>query len=386
MPSDVERLRTVQAKVRQLADSTPTARELLVHGFLEFTFAVDRFNTQRERVCRMVLDAARELLRSGRLLGDAPSAGTVRPVEVNVRGQYPHALVAEMEAAGNQENWPADLSRRVAEATLTVLDSGPSVRYEANERNPNGWYVTVCDRRNDPALLPFCLNPMRVPRPEGVEAVYNPWSVAFETLVRIEERQPDTWRAIVCYRLGGLADAGRRKKLVPAPSDGEAQESWRARFPVIDWWYPDSGLNPQRLPPDLAEEMLAFFERWVAEASPSPIGDTKAPALPAGADAIERAAERAAEKFARANGGNGHAARRGDAGTTRCIYLWPGAAPTKHNVRLARTRDAYLKHRGNVAKALAALEAEGNPIAQSTFYNHLKELDKAIPGWRDSVR
>jgi HAMP domain-containing protein len=68
------------------------------------------------------------------------------------------------------------------------------------------------------------------------------------------------------------------------------------------------------------------------------------------------------------------------------VVLWEGAEHNERNVRLARTRSAYLEAHGNVAEALAALKADGNEIARRTFYNHLDALDTAIPHWRDSVQ
>jgi hypothetical protein len=67
------------------------------------------------------------------------------------------------------------------------------------------------------------------------------------------------------------------------------------------------------------------------------------------------------------------------------VVLWEGAEPTGRNLRLARTRAAYLEAHGNVAGALAALEREGNAIGKSTFYDHLDALDIELPGWRSRV-
>jgi len=80
-------------------------------------------------------------------------------------------------------------------------------------------------------------------------------------------------------------------------------------------------------------------------------------------------------------------AERGSTETPRAstVVLWEGAAHTDHNVRLARTRSAYLEAGGNVREALAALRSDGFAIGQSTFYDHLRELDKESPGWRDQV-
>ena len=66
------------------------------------------------------------------------------------------------------------------------------------------------------------------------------------------------------------------------------------------------------------------------------------------------------------------------------VVLWEGAEHSQRNVRLARTRTAYLEAHGNVRAAREALKQDGHPIGQSTFYEHLKTLDVECPGWRDS--
>ena len=68
------------------------------------------------------------------------------------------------------------------------------------------------------------------------------------------------------------------------------------------------------------------------------------------------------------------------------VVLWEGATHSDFNIRLARTRSAYLEAHGNVVAVMAALKADGNPVARRTIYNHLDALDVAIPRWRDSVQ
>lgn len=67
------------------------------------------------------------------------------------------------------------------------------------------------------------------------------------------------------------------------------------------------------------------------------------------------------------------------------VVLWESAAPTERNIRLARTRTAYLEAHGNVREAMKALRGESVGVARSTFYNHLAALDDECPGWRASV-
>jgi len=70
-------------------------------------------------------------------------------------------------------------------------------------------------------------------------------------------------------------------------------------------------------------------------------------------------------------------------GATRTqVVLWEGAEHSETNIRLARTRSAYMEAHGNVLAALKAMEQAGDPVGRSTFYNHLNRLDEADPGWR----
>jgi len=79
-------------------------------------------------------------------------------------------------------------------------------------------------------------------------------------------------------------------------------------------------------------------------------------------------------------------ANKAAAGPTRIqVILWEGADHSERNIRLARTRTAYLEAHGDVVAALAALETAGTKIGQSTFYDHLNSMDEACPGWRSHL-
>lgn len=71
---------------------------------------------------------------------------------------------------------------------------------------------------------------------------------------------------------------------------------------------------------------------------------------------------------------------------TTTVVLWEGAEHTERNVKLARTRTAYLEAHGDVSEALKALNRDDCSIGQSTFYEHLNKLDQETPGWRGGVR
>lgn len=126
------------------------------------------------------------------------------------------------------------------------------------------------------------------------------------------------------------------------------------------------------------DEMGAVFETRGLDA-PAPT-----PTVSVSPELLDRL-QRAAAAVDPGAGDNGGAATKALPARTE-VVLWEGAAHTDRNIRLARTRSAYLEAHGNVVAALAALKAGGNEIARRTFYYHLDALDVAIPGWRDCVQ
>jgi len=67
------------------------------------------------------------------------------------------------------------------------------------------------------------------------------------------------------------------------------------------------------------------------------------------------------------------------------VVLWPGAENTPTNIRIARSRTAILESGGNVKEAHKLLSREGNRIARSTMYGHIKILNKEDRGWNSGI-
>jgi len=126
-----------------------------------------------------------------------------------------------------------------------------------------------------------------------------------------------------------------------------------------------------------ASELSNLFFRWAERLSIEDekltlglIGQVQQPA-PIPASTLDKSGTRAVES---------------DRGRRTEVVLWEGAEHNEYNIRLARTRTAYLEAHGDVAAALEALNASGNQVSRSTFYNHINALDKAISGWKESVQ
>ena len=67
------------------------------------------------------------------------------------------------------------------------------------------------------------------------------------------------------------------------------------------------------------------------------------------------------------------------------VVLWPGAEHTPHNIRIARSRTAILESGGNVKEAQELLSKEGNGIALSTLYGHIKILNEIDLEWNSGI-
>jgi hypothetical protein len=157
---------------------------------------------------------------------------------------------------------------------------------------------------------------------------------------------------ICLFRLGGLVDAGALEPLIPKPEarlDDASWLVWHNRIPIRQHDVAVPELWPVKLPPSDAAEMLRFLRGRV----PAQVARDK------GAPPPVKLPE--------------------------TVVLWEGAAHTKQNIRLARTRTAYLEAHGNVAAAMAAMAKAGHRIGRSTLYDHLKALDTECPGWRANV-
>lgn len=184
------------------------------------------------------------------------------------------------------------------------------------------------------------------------------------------EDEPDDWSKVILTACGEAGWIQLHDLLdgFSAGRGGYSAESLRSL--AIEW----------------AESWMNARERQLAEpaavsVSPDLLDRLQRAAAAVDPHAIDRAAERAAEKMAHALGGNGNAATKATE-----VVLWEGAEHNERNVRLARTRSAYLEAHGDVPAAMRALKDSGNPVARSTFYNHLDALDVAIPRWRESVQ
>lgn len=89
------------------------------------------------------------------------------------------------------------------------------------------------------------------------------------------------------------------------------------------------------------------------------------------------------KKYSNLQGGDIEAVTKPTA--DQIVVLWPGAEHTPHNIRIARSRTAILESGGKVKKAQELLSREGNRIALSTLYGHIKILNAINPEWNSGI-
>ena len=107
-----------------------------------------------------------------------------------------------------------------------------------------------------------------VSRPDDRQEPADPHSLDRADL----ERFPGAdYRTIALHRLGGLADVGALRPIVPKPKDtGDMVRdvavyvAWRARFSIDDddWDQNQPPLSVRAFAPDVAEQMLGDVETW----------------------------------------------------------------------------------------------------------------------------
>jgi hypothetical protein len=399
---ELTRLQAVQARVRTLARNHGWFGDAIRAAFVGYLALGEHHQREKSAMHDRERRLARDLLAKGRLF-DPGARGNSPCLFVRVEGLCPVALAERLGEHGRDDAMPRKLELEGAAAALAALDR--DAIYQARDLPENKREAMAVEYRAALAAkthVSFSWT-IVVSRPADWQEPPDPRSLDRADLERFAEAD---YRTIALHRLGGLADVGALRPIVPKPNDtGDmvrdvgAYAAWRFRFPIDDDHRDQNQppLSVRALPPDVAEQLLDDVETWAKgeaatlgeslnasgpSVSPDLLDRLQRAAAAVDPGAIDRVAERAAEKVAHVFGG-GNGAVGGPARTE--VVLWEGAEHNERNVRLARTRSAYLEAHGKVAKALAALEAGGNAIGKSTIYDHLNALDDLRPGWRAHV-
>jgi len=239
----------VQTQVRKLVRAHPGVRDAMQAALDRFGALEDSYRCTVQEVGDRQRQLARDLLARG-LLFDPRARGSDCLVE-KVQGLFPTDLVDHFM---RKDQLPVDLGRQMAKAALTALHRDEVMRAS----DYSAWKAMAAEDRTaieagthqDFSLRVIIRCPDDWPDP------LNPRSLGNEDLERWSE---DDYRSIVLYRLGGLADAGALRPIVPKPArtgdvarDAGAYAKWNGRLPVDQ----NGDLCPDTLPPKTAMEFL----------------------------------------------------------------------------------------------------------------------------------
>lgn len=217
----------------------------------------------------------------------------------------------------------ADRRRLCAAAALEALDMESAYEPESGPQRRRSDLAGVA---GIPATSPTHeLFTWRVPvaQPHDWHDHPDPRSLRVSQLEQFPESE---YRTIALYRLGGLADAGALRPIVPRPkstgnlvADAAAYAAWRSRLPIHDDHLDDvrPPLCVRALPPDIAEQLFEGLVSWASaeaaargesfpesglSASTERLGllQRRAPAV--GSEQVEGAADAPTEKVTTAKG------------------------------------------------------------------------------------
>ncbi len=263
---DVARLEATRARVRELVVGRQWLRRAFRQAFADFQILLDRYNAECRCLRMRELESSRALLQRGEFGdGRADRVGRVR-----FEGLCP-ARLAKQIADKDPMALSGSLRRQSAKAALAAFDRHV-LRQTAETSDEQ------CSRiveEEDAAIaakthVPFAWT-VFPPHPADWKEPPDPWSMDRDELERFID---EDYRVIALHRLGGLADVGSMRPLVPRPVttgniqiDTPAYAAWEARLPIPHGCSGEDQppLSPPRFPPESADQMLATVVEWVTE-------------------------------------------------------------------------------------------------------------------------
>lgn len=311
LADELSRLQAVQARIRALAREHGWFGDAIRAAFDDFLALWEQYLSEKLAVPERERQLARGVLAQGRLY-DAKAKGDPDCILVLVNGLCPIELATALEKAGSSDSLPIDLNQRNAAAALAALNR-QSIR-QARDL-PAGEQASMA--KQDKAALDagthkFVSWSIMVARPADWQEPVDPHHLSRAALSRLSDRD---YLMLALHRLGGLADVGAIRPIVPKPEDTDdsdrdlwAYHVWRSRFPIDPRSEENDQprLSPEVLPADVAEQLLSHVEMWVTEEAPKQAdpqtamgaiesrksmdehrANSKSPASPAGAEAID---------------------------------------------------------------------------------------------------
>jgi hypothetical protein len=260
LTNPVERLKIVRERVRHHARTEKAFDTALRESFAAYSILCDRYNSECRANAARKRQLARDVLKSGRLTDPKLRQG-VRRLVIIEEGLCPIEL-AKYRVGKRPE------SRREVKALADVVLAAMDKRDEFESAVPSrqeqisAEYIAAIT-----AGTHVCAQwDIEVACPKDWKIPPDPHSLERVDLARFPE---DEFRTIAFYHLGGLADLGAVRLLVPRPQEGRGMAgvpeyaAWKYRHPTqdgIDAVDPDP--DPTFLNPNIAEQMLDHVEAW----------------------------------------------------------------------------------------------------------------------------
>jgi hypothetical protein len=262
---DLARLKTVQKRVRQLAWMNPSFAEAIRKASPDYAKLDRRHTRELEAMRKRIESLCRELLSKGYLI-DPAIEGNAPCFFEPIIGLCPVKLAATLSQYGIGQPPPVEVQREGAKAALAWLDrdavyQSRDLADSERERMAAEYRATIKSGTHVEHTWHIV-----IARPYDWREPANLCSLRREDMDRFSDSE---YKTIVLYLLGGLADIGALRSIIPQPEEtGDMVQDlppyllWRGRFLGDD---PDE-LSPSRFPPEAAEEMLAFAKaRFIRE-------------------------------------------------------------------------------------------------------------------------
>ncbi len=266
---DLTRLKAVQARVRALARNHLWFADAIRASFDGFMAIGERHTSEKSAMYNRGRRLARDLLEKGRL-SDPNSNQSGIPLLIRIQGLCPSDLAERLEQPRPSNAMPDMLEQEGAKAALAALD-----REEVFEtRDPtDGERSEVAAAIAAKTHVSFTWR-ILVATPSDWQEPADPLSLERADLERFSDSD---YRTIALHHLGGLADVGALRPIVPKPietghslRDVSTYFAWRFRLPIFeeDRNEDQPPLNLRALPVEVAEQMLDDVEIWAkAEAA-----------------------------------------------------------------------------------------------------------------------
>lgn len=269
VPADpTARLLALRSEVRRLAADQPLFEEACRAAFDRYLDLSARYRAALDARRDRELALARTELERGRL--SDPAALTGLPcLPIRIDGLCPMSLAGEVGQYA-ETPLPAKLERRYARAALKAMERQRIIN------NPDTSEDRRASMREEDAasfrrmtMIPYKWT-VQVQRPTDWDEPPNPHIASTYNLSRFSDTD---YMTIALHRLGGLADAGAVRPIVPKPEETGTLEShkvylaWRSRLPIGEGTLSSGSpeLDARELPPEIAEQMLVHVRRWLAE-------------------------------------------------------------------------------------------------------------------------